>query len=271
MSKLVVAVGIVAVIAALYGIAVWFAQPKLMFPLAGKGASPHPIDGAERVVVTIRAGRVEHLVLKPGGDGAHPLVIFAHGNAETAGDWVNVLEPLRAAGIAVLILEYPGYAGSAGRPSQLSLVEAARAALAWAMSDARIDATRMVLWGRSLGGGVAAQLAADSPVAGLILESSFTSVRPLAAAMGVPSFLVRDPFDSVAALRNYHGPLLVLHGERDAIIPIAHGRALAAAVPGSAFVAMPCGHNDCARPWVAVHEFLERVGAGRRRPEQDTR
>jgi pimeloyl-ACP methyl ester carboxylesterase len=67
---------------------------------------------------------------------------------------------------------------------------------------------------------------------------------------------VRDPFDNVANLRRYHGPLLVLHGDHDEVIPTAQGRALAAGVPGSEFVLMPCGHNDCLPPWKRIREFL---------------
>jgi len=92
--------------------------------------------------------------------------------------------------------------------------------------------------------------------AALVVESSFTSLRALARGLFAPGFLVRDPFDNLAELSGYRGPLLVLHGERDEIAPFAHGKALAARVPGAVFVPMPCGHNDCDRPWEDVLRFL---------------
>ena len=119
---------------------------------------------------------------------------------------------------------------------------------------------RIVAYGRSLGGGVAASLAAERPIAGLILESSFTSVRPLAARFLVPGWLVRDPFDNLAALRQYRGPLLVVHGLEDEIVPVNEGRKLAAAVAGAEIHLLECGHNDCPRPWGLMRQFLEARG-----------
>jgi hypothetical protein len=121
-----------------------------------------------------------------------------------------------------------------------------------------VDPARIVSYGRSLGGGVAARLATRRQVAALVLESSFTSLRSFARGFFAPGFLVRDPFDNLTELSRYRGPLLVLHGERDEVAPFAHGRALAAAVPGAVFVPMRCGHNDCERPWPDVLRFLAR-------------
>jgi fermentation-respiration switch protein FrsA (DUF1100 family) len=72
--------------------------------------------------------------------------------------------------------------------------------------------------------------------------------------------MVRDPLDNLAALRNYRGPLLVLHGRSDDLVPFEHGRALAAAVPGAELHALPCGHNDCPRPWEIIEAFLKAHG-----------
>jgi len=96
------------------------------------------------------------------------------------------------------------------------------------------------------------------PVAALVLESSFTSLRAFAGRFYAPGFLVRDPFDNLDELQRYKGPLLVLHGRQDPIAPFAHGEALAAAVAGAEFLPMACGHNDCERPWPAVLSFLQR-------------
>jgi fermentation-respiration switch protein FrsA (DUF1100 family) len=155
------------------------------------------------------------------------------------------------------LLEYPGYGGSSGTPSESSIRHAALAVFDWAAADPRVDPTRMIAYGRSIGGGAAVQIATARPVAALILESAFTSSRPLAARYGIPGWLVRDTFDNLDALARYRGPLLVIHGADDQLIPVSEGRALAAAVPSAEFHALPCGHNDCPRPWGLVRGFLE--------------
>ena len=189
-----------------------------------------------------------------------------HGNGELADDWVPDFEEVTTWGVAALLLEYPGYGRSAGSPSERSINEAARAAYDWAQRDSRIDGKRIVPYGRSLGGGPAVRLAVDRKTPALILESSFTSVAAFAAQFLAPGFLVRDRFDSLKTLSSYRGPLLVVHGSRDDIVPIAHGRALAAAVPGAKFFELPCGHNDCPRPWQLIRSFLEENGLASRRP-----
>jgi fermentation-respiration switch protein FrsA (DUF1100 family) len=108
-----------------------------------------------------------------------------------------------------------------------------------------VDAERVIAYGRSLGGGAAAQLAARRPVAGLVLVSSFSSVRDFARRYLVPPGLVRDPFDTVRVLRDFEGPVLIFHGRRDATIPYRHAEALARAAPGARLVSYDCAHNDC--------------------------
>lgn len=159
--------------------------------------------------------------------------------------------------MAVLLLEYPGYGRSSGRPSERSIFEAIRAADDWARTQPEVDATRIVPYGRSLGAAAAARLAAERPVPALVLESAFTSARAFARQFGAPGFLVRDPLDTLAALRRFTGPVLVLHGDRDDIVPTEHGRTLAAASPRATFRLLPCGHNDCPRAWNEVRRFLQ--------------
>ena len=157
----------------------------------------------------------------------------------------------------MLLLEYPGYGRSEGRPSQRSITEAILAADAWARQQPRIDASRIIPYGRSLGGSAAAILAAERPAPALILESAFTSARAFARQFGAPGFLVRDPLDTLAAVGRFRGPVLVLHGDHDEIVPLDHGRTLAAASPRATFRPLPCGHNDCPRPWAEVRRFLD--------------
>ena len=163
-------------------------------------------------------------------------------------------------GVGVLLAEYPGYGGAPGSPSEASITAANEALYDWAAADPRVDASRIVAYGRSLGAGAAVRLAVSRRVSALILESAFTSVADFASRFLAPSFLIRDRFDSRRTLPKYRGPLLVLHGRQDTIVPIAHGRELAALAPGAQFVEMDCGHNDCPRPWSELRRFLESAG-----------
>jgi len=257
MSRVLAGAGIGAALVVGYLVAAYFAQRSMLFQpppsYGGRGADP-----AEVVQLDIPAGAVEAFFLPPtvSGQGPAPLLIFTHGNAELAEYWVDEFEEPRSWGWGVLLVEYPGYGRSAGKPSEQSVKATILAAHDWAMSDPRVDAARVVAYGRSLGGAAAAQLAAERRISGIILESSFTSVRPLAARFLVPGFLVRDPFDNIKALRDFRGPMLVLHGLADQIIPISEGRALAAAVSGAELHELPCGHNDCPSQWGIIRAFL---------------
>ena len=248
-------VGLGLVVLAYFGLLFVF-QRSLLYPAPRIIGDQAPTT-AEPIRLPLAGGPAVALYLAPlGGSGPAPLLLFTHGNAELADDWLDAFDEPRRWGWAVLLLEYPGYGRSAGKPSEASITAAILAAYDWARGDPRIDATRIVPYGRSLGGGPATQLAAERPVAALILESPFTSVRAFARHYLAPGFLVRDPFDNLNALRNYRGPLLVIHGSHDEIIPVAQGRAVAAGVAGAEFHEIPCGHNDCPRSWPLVRGFL---------------
>ncbi len=262
-SRVLPIVWAIALIVTAYLAAVYFAQRGVIFPAPRAPRAAIPAD-IETVKLLGRDGPVEAWCLRPtsAGAGPAPLLLFTHGNAELIDNWVDQFATPRAAGYAVLLVEYPGYGRSAGTPSEASIGAMVLAAYEWAKSAAGVDPKRIIPYGRSIGGGAACILAASRPVAALILESSFTSVRTLGRQFMVPGFLIRDPFDNLVALRSYRGPLLVLHGTGDEIVPVDHGRQLAAAVPGAEFELLPCGHNDCPRPWERILRFLnERTAA----------
>ena len=116
---------------------------------------------------------------------------------------------------------------------------------------------RILGWGRPLGGGAVCALARERPLAALVLESTFTSMRAMAKELfGVPAFLVGDRFDNLDVVRGFAGPILQFHGEHDASIPLAHAHALHAAAARSELHVLPCGHNDCALPWDQLAKFI---------------
>lgn len=238
-----------------YLLLLFVVQRSLLFPVPPRVPGDNGA-GVEIVRLKVASGQAIGLFLPPPSSAPAPLVIFMHGNAELADDWVPEFDVVRNWGMAALLVEYPGYGRASGAPTERSITEAVRAAFDWAAADPRIDATRIIAYGRSLGGGAAARLAADRKVAALVLESAFTSVADFAAKLLAPAFLIRDPFDNRIALAKYRGPLLVIHGTHDTIVPIEHGRALAKLVPDARFHEVDCGHNDCPRPWDTIRAFL---------------
>jgi pimeloyl-ACP methyl ester carboxylesterase len=191
--------------------------------------------------------------------GPAPILLFAHGNAELINDWPFAFGEPRTWGLAVLLVEYPGYGLSGGSPSQRTIQASFEAAFDWAVAQPDIDARSVILYGRSLGGGAVAALSLTRPAAALVLESTFTSTTAFAAGLGAPWFLVRDRFDNLRAVTSFKRPRLIIHGDRDSIVPTAHGRQLAAAA-GVPLHLMPCGHNDCPRPWEVLRTFLAEAG-----------
>ena len=236
-------------------------QRKLLFPRPDPAGAPAPPADAQVVWLDTPSGRTEAWLLPPRGQGTGPapVLLFTHGNAELIDYWPGDLDEPRSWGMAVLLVEYPGYGRSAGEPSEASIAATMRAAFDWVATEPSLDATRIVAYGRSLGGGAIGTLVPGRRPAALVFESAFASTRGFAHGYGAPGFLVRDPFDNLAALRGYRGPVLVLHGEHDEVIPVQHGEALAKAA-GVPLQRMPCGHNDCARPWRALREFLHEHG-----------
>jgi pimeloyl-ACP methyl ester carboxylesterase len=251
-----------AVFVACYWIFLFRAQRRMLFPAPAVAGAPGRPAKAEQLWLATAAGRTEAWFLPPATATAArvPLVVFAHGNGELIDFWLAAFDEPKRWGLAVLLVEYPGYGRSAGQPSETTITEAMVAAYDWARRHPGIDPARIVAYGRSVGGGIACQLAARRPVAALVLESSFTSVRSFARGFGAPAFLVRDPFDSLAVVRRYKGPLLLLHGSHDDIIAASHSQALAAAARQAELHLLDCGHNDCPRPWPLIHAFLDRHG-----------
>lgn len=213
----------------------------------------------------VRAATAENPAPDSKGDGPLPALLFFHGNGEFIDDWLEPYGRLAEHGLHVLLVEYPGYGRSTGSPTRASLMETALGAYDRLARREDVDPERIAVLGRSLGGGVGAELALRRPVAALVLQSTFTSVGALAArAYFLPPFLARDRFRPLDAIRSREGPTLVLHGRRDRIIPFSHGRKLAEASERASLVALECGHNDCPPSWDDYRErilgFLEEEG-----------
>jgi fermentation-respiration switch protein FrsA (DUF1100 family) len=164
------------------------------------------------------------------------------------GDRVPHAALLCAAGLDVLLFDYRGYGRSSGRASEEGTYRDARAARAALLARPEVDAGRVVYLGESLGAAVALALALEHPPAGLVLMSAFTSIRDMARRHYpiVPPPVVPDGYPSLRRVRDLRAPLLVLHGDRDAVVPPLHGEALydAAPEPKRLHVFAGAGHND---------------------------
>lgn len=175
-------------------------------------------------------------------------LLLCHGNAGNVGDRVLHAALLTAAGFDVLLFDYRGYGRSSGRPSEEGTYRDARAALACLLEQPKVDAARVIYLGESLGGAVAVDLALERPPAGLVLLSAFSSVRELGRLHYpfLPASLIPDAYPTVRRIHDLHAPLLVLHGDRDDIVPLSQGRALFEAAPGPKrmHVFPGVGHND---------------------------
>ena len=175
-------------------------------------------------------------------------VLVCHGNGGNIGDRVLHASVLTAVGFDVLLFDYRGYGRSRGRPSEQGTYRDARAALAAMLEQTEVDPARVVYLGESLGGAVALDLALEHPPAGLALLSAFTSVRDVGRRHYpfVPAPLIPDAYPTARRIGELHSPLLVLHGERDDIVPVSQGEALfeAAPEPKRMHVFPGLGHND---------------------------
>ena len=175
-------------------------------------------------------------------------VLLCHGNAGNVGDRVTHAALLCAAGLDVLLYDYRGYGRSTGRPSEPGTYRDARAARVALLARPCVEPDRVIYLGESLGGAVALELALEHPPAGLVLMSTFTSVRDMARRHYpiVPPPLVPDAYPSLRRVRRLHAPLLVVHGVRDEIVPLLHAEELfeAAPEPKQLHVIEGVGHND---------------------------
>jgi len=256
-----VIVVVVTVIVVWLGL-VYSAQRAVLFPRPP--APPRPPDPARFGFELWKVGPdrdVEAFFLPPyGTDGPTAVLVATHGNGELADRWIEPFETVRRWGLAVVLAEYPGYGRSGGHPGQDTITEVMVSVYDRLVARPDIDPTRIVLHGRSLGGAAACALADRRPVRAMVLESTFTSVRRFARRYGLVGPLVRDPFDNLAVVRSFPGPVLVLHGRHDEIIPVDHARALHAAARDGRLGLLDCGHNDCPPSWDRIHAFLEEVG-----------
>ena len=262
---------VVATLYAATACAAWAFQRRLVF---------HPDARQPTPALGIAGLRV----LSTGGpDGPHstawyvpaahgsPTIAYLHGNAGNIGDREGRMQAFAQAGVGILMVEYPGYGGEPGAPSEPGLLEAGRRALGFLDAEG-VRPRHIVLYGESIGTGVATRLATEHEVGGLVLESPYTSIRDLAqrAVPWLPvDLLLTDRFEQLSLVARVQAPLLLLQGARDQLVPPDMGRTVfeAANQPKRLWSAPQGGHNDLAR-FGAIAEAIAFARATARTADQ---
>lgn len=198
-------------------------------------------------------------------------LLWCHGNAGNLSDRLDNLVRLARLPIHVFIFDYRGYGRSQGSPDEAGLTLDAIAAYDAVASRPEVDPRRIIVFGRSLGGPVAAEVALRRQVAAVILESTFTSARHMAWQAFKPfpvHWLIKTRFDTLDKVRRLRRPLLVIHGSEDEVVPFRMGRRVfeAAPEPKEFYTIEGAGHNDTYLVggdayFERLHRFIEQVGS----------
>jgi len=236
----------------------YLSQNKILFPGTARNAGRldvFPDDFQKVHIVNAERQTIEGFFSRPepAANGSSPAVIYFHGNGETIYDCIyyEEIEWYIANNFVVLIPEYRGYSGSEGRPSEAGIAADMLLFYDWLAAQPGINRQRIAFHGRSLGGGVSANLALNRPPAALVLESTFASVLEMSRKYAVPGLLVRNKFRTDLAISKLNCPILITHGARDSLIPVSHGRKLHRLAPHSVYIETDADHNDRPSDWNA--------------------
>jgi uncharacterized protein len=230
----------------------WAVQRRLIYLPAGEPPPAPLVAGPTARDVTLRTAdglRLRAWLVAPSGPDRGVHVLFAPGNAGNRAHRASLARRLAADGFTVLLLDYRGYGGNPGSPSERGLAEDVRAARRFLVEQGGARSDRLLYVGESLGAAVATELAVSQPPAGLVLRSPFrdlASVGQLHYPMLPVRLLLRDRFDVLGAIERVDAPTVVVYGAEDRIVPPAQSEAVAAAAPNLVrSVRVPgADHND---------------------------
>jgi fermentation-respiration switch protein FrsA (DUF1100 family) len=254
---------------------IWVAQRRLIYFPSDDLPAPASLGlaGVEPVRFVAPDGVPLDAWFFPGHGGPPAITVLVfNGNAGNRAHRTPLAESLRKHGLQVLLMDYRGYGGNPGRPSEEGLAEDARAARTYLVGRPDVDPSRLVYFGESLGAAVAVTLASEHPPAALVLRSPFTSLGDVGRVHypWLPvGLLLRDRFASIDRIGRVQAPVLVIAGDRDAIVPVGQSRWLYEAAPDpKALVVLPgADHNDlellAGEEMIrAIVRFLERSRPG---------
>jgi len=254
-----------ATVYALVGLVAYLGQRRLMYFPDRAHTLPAEVGLAgveERTIETPDGARVVAWYgrSRPG----RPTLLYFHGNGGSLAIRASRIARFMDQGWGVYMMTYRGYGGSTGSPSEAANVADARLAYAALMKEG-VPPRSIIAYGESLGSGIAVRIAAELPVAGVVLDAPYTSIVDVAAQaypfLPVRLFLI-DRYETARTIAGIKAPLLILHGERDGVVPVAMGRELARLAPQpKRLVVFPNGHHsdlyidgnnaiDAVRSWI---------------------
>lgn len=229
---------------------VFFRQSSYVYyPGQGVGMTPSDVGlQYENLFLETEDGETANAWFVAAESTDAPVILLCHGNAGDIGDRVGSLETFHSMGLGVLIFDYHGYGKSTGRPGEMETYLDGLAAWKWLVEEKRIAPEKIVVFGRSLGGAVAAWLAVRVSPGALVVESSFSSVPDMGKEMFpfLPARAVcKFRYDTVAEIAKVRCPVLVAHSRHDEMVSLKHGQRIFAAAPEpKIFVEMEGGHNS---------------------------
>lgn len=258
------------IVIAVYGLMaayLYLNQRNILYVPAREMVEPHHYGLSDTTEVKLKGkdGIAVTAWFTPPTEDNNTVMIYFHGNAGNLADRTEKLKSFINTGMGVLALSYRGYGSSDGSPSEQGIYNDARATLAYAQ-ELGFDLKNTLIYGESLGTGVAIQMATEYNVMAIVLEAPYTSI----AARGKERYpfmpidlLLKDKFDSLSKIKSVHVPVLIFHGYLDEVMPIHHGRRMleAANDPKEARLFENKGHSDFDHDELArlTYEFAQRV------------
>lgn len=261
---LVIVAGILVVAWSQQRFLVYAPDPTRVAPAAGG------LSGVAEVTLKTPDG-VELIAWYAGARPGQPTLLYFHGNAGNLLSRAGRMGEYLDKGRGMMMLSYRGYGGSGGKPTEANNVADARLAYQWLVEQG-VQPTEILVYGESLGSGVAVQLAEQETVGGVILDAPYTSIADVGARLypflPVQTFIL-DRYDSLSRIAAINAPLLIVHGDQDGLIPIAMGRQLfeQAKQPKQFSPIVGGGHAD---HWMfgsydVIHRWIDETWRGLRR------
>ena len=248
----------------------WLLENRLVFhPVLAAEAWDAPPDAAiQDVFLTSPEGNKIHSWWMPRRPDAPVLLLFPGNAGNLSGRGESIVKIADKLGTSVLIFDYPGYGKSEGKPNEATCYDAAEAAIRWLRDEKGVPPERVILYGESLGGGVATEMATRYPCRALVLVKTFT-LLPAVAKRHYPwlpvYWLMSNRFDSLSKLPGIHRPVFIASATEDRIVPFAHGESLfiAANEPKQFFRDGGSDHNDPLPDafWDVLDDFLASIGS----------
>ena len=229
---------------------------------------PQYVSPLEEVFITCENGNTINGLYAPGKED-YPTILIFHGNAGNITHRDIILQGFNRLGYAVLLIDYQGYGKSEGTPSEKNLYLDGRASLEWLNNEKNVTPAEIVLFGKSLGSGLAVELATTNSFKGLILESPFTSIASVARShfpynIFPVNLMLIDKFDNAAKIQRVESPLLITHGVEDTIVDKKEGEKLfrQANMPKELYLIEGADHNNIhyynpQKYWATIAEWLE--------------